>query len=128
VPSEIQRSIETRTVSRDSLDRRRARWAGLVGFIVALALPAALWHRAIAIIAEDFRLELGYLVTGWMAYALIALGLLFTVPVVLSIGRDPSSRLYPRSRQAYAGWGVVLYLLGMLLASQVQQIAETPAQ
>jgi hypothetical protein len=128
VPSEIQRSIETRRVSRDSLDRRRARWAGLVGFILALALPAALWHRAIAIIAEDFRLELGYLVTGWTGYTLIVVGLLFSIPVVLSIGRDPSSRLYPRSRQAYAGWGVVLYLLGMLLASQVQQIAETPAQ
>ena len=35
-------------------------------------LPAALWHRAIAIIAEDFRLELAYLVTGWTAYVLIA--------------------------------------------------------
>jgi len=49
------------------------------------------------------------------------------VPVVLSIGRRPESRLYPRSRQAYAAWGVVLYLLGMLLASQVGQIAATPS-
>jgi hypothetical protein len=126
VPSEIQRSIQTRRVARDSLDRRTARWVGFGGFLFALALPAALWHRAIGLIATDFRLELGYLVTGWTAYALIALGLLFAVPVVLSIGRDPASRMYPRSRQAYAGWGVVLYLLGMILASQVQQIAETP--
>jgi hypothetical protein len=128
MPSEIQRSIQTRRVSRDVLDRQKARWVGLGGFLFALALPAVLWHRAIAIIATDFRLELGYLITGWTAYALIAMGLLFCIPVVLSIGRDPASRLYPRSRQAYAGWGVVLYLLGMVLASQVQQIAETPVQ
>jgi hypothetical protein len=126
VPSEIQRSIQTRRVARDALDRRTARWVGFGGFLLALALPAALWHRAIGIIATDFRLDFGYLVTGWTAYALIALGLLFAVPVVLSIGRDPGSRLYPRSRQAYAGWGAVLYLLGMILASQVQQIAATP--
>ena len=89
-------------------------------------MPVVLWHRPMAIIAEDFRLELEYLVTGWTAYALIAAGLLFGVPVVLSIGRRPGSRLYPRSRQAYAAWSVVLYLLGMLLASQVGQIATTP--
>ena len=126
MPSEIQRSIQTRRVSRDSLDRRTARLVGFGGFLLAVALPLILWHRAIAIIATDFRLELGYLVTGWTAYALIAAGLAFAIPVVLSIGRSPESRVYPRSRQAYAGWGVVLYLLGMALASQVQQIAATP--
>jgi hypothetical protein len=113
-------------VPRDDLDRRTARVVGFVGFAAAAALPAVLWHRPIAIIATDIRLELEYLVTGWTAYALIAAGLLFSVPVVLSIGRRPDSRLYPRSRQAYAAWGVVLYLLGMLLASQVGQIATTP--
>lgn len=126
MPSAIQREIQTRKVSRDQLDRRTARSVGLAGFLLAVALPALLWHRAIALIATDFRLDLGYLVTGWTAYAMIVAGLLFSVPVVLSIGRRPESRLYPRGRQAYAGWGVVLYLLGMALASQVQQIAETP--
>ena len=80
-----------------------------------------------AMIAEDFRLELDYLVTGWTAYALIALGLLCLVPVVLSIGRVPNSRFYPRSRGAYAGWGVSLYTLGLLLASQVAVITHGPA-
>ncbi len=80
-----------------------------------------------SIVASDFRLELDYLVTGWTAYGLIFAGLLFSVPVVFSIGRRPESRFYPRSRAAYAAWGSVLYLLGMLLASQVGQIAETPA-
>ena len=85
-----------------------------------------LWHRPIAMIAEDFRLDAEYLVTGWTAYALIVLGLLFFIPVVLSIGRRPDSRFYPRSRGAYAGWGVSLYTLGILLAAQVATIAAGP--
>jgi len=89
-------------------------------------MPVVLWHRPMAMIAEDFRLELEYLVTGWTAYTLIGLGLLFFVPVVLSIGRRPDSRLYPRSRGAYVGWGVSLYTLGVMLATQVAVIAEGP--
>ena len=90
-------------------------------------MPLVLWHRAIWMIAEDFRLEFEYLVTGWTAYVLIALGLLFFIPVVLSIGRVPNSRFYPRSRGAYAGWGVSLYTLGILLASQVAIITQGPS-
>jgi hypothetical protein len=85
-------------------------------------MPVVLWHRSISAIASDFRFELNYLVTGWTAYALIGLGLLFFVPVLISIGRNPESRLYPRSRNAYAGWGVSLYLLGVILASQVAAV------
>jgi hypothetical protein len=55
------------------------------------------------------------------------LGLLFFVPVVLSIGRVPNSRFYPRSRGAYAGWGVSLYTLGIMLAAQVAVIADGPS-
>ena len=90
-------------------------------------MPVVLWHRAMWMIAEDFRLEGDYLVTGWTGYALIALGLLFFVPVVLSIGRRPDSRFYPRSRGAYVGWGVSLYTLGIMLASQVAIIADGPS-
>ena len=89
-------------------------------------MPVVLWHRPMAMIAEEFRFEAEYLVTGWTAYALIGLGLLFFVPVVLSIGRRPDSRWYPRSRGAYAGWGVSLYTLGIMLATQVAAIAEGP--
>lgn len=106
------------------LSRRNARLVGAAGFLVAAVLPVALWHRAMSLVAEDFRLELGYLVTGWTGYGLIGLGLLFMIPVVVSIGRDPESRLYPRSRNAYIGWGVTLYMLGIGLATQVAQIAE----
>jgi hypothetical protein len=79
-----------------------------------------------AMIAEEFRFDFEYLVTGWTAYALIALGLLFFLPVLLSIGRMPDSRFYPRSRGAYAGWGVSLYTLGIMLATQVATIAAVP--
>ena len=97
----------------------------MAGFIIAAALPPILWHRAIAAVAADFRMDIPYL-TGWIAYGLIALGLLFFVPVLISIGRRPDSRLYPRARNAYVGWGVSLYLLGIALATQVAQIAAGP--
>ena len=99
---------------------------GAGGFLLAAAMPVILWHRPMAMIAEDFRLEFEYLVTGWTAYTLIALGLLFFVPVVISIGRRPDRRLYPRSRGAYVAWGVSLYTLGIMLATQVAVIAEGP--
>ena len=113
--------MPTRT-EKHILSRRRARWVGLAGFVGAAVLPAVLWHNSISAIAADFRFELEYLVTGWTGYGLIALGLLFFVPVVVSIGRNPESRLYPRSRNAYAGWGVSLYVLGVILASQVAAV------
>jgi len=102
------------------------RRAGIVGFVVAAALPVALWHRPLTVIASDFRLEAEYLLTGWTGYSLIGLGLVFMLPVVLSIGRRPDSRLYPRGRNAYAAWGVCLYLLGLILASQVAAVVRPP--
>lgn len=107
--------------SRQQLSRRNARVVGLAGFVAACALPPLLWHRAIAAVASDFRLELDYL-SGWTGYLLIALGLLALVPVLVSIGRTPDSRLYPRARNAYAGWGVSLYVLGCAIASQVAAV------
>jgi hypothetical protein len=104
-------------------ERRTARLVGLGGFLGAAALPLVLWHRAIWLIASDFRLDANYLLTGWLGYALIGLGLLFLVPVLVSIGRHPESRLYPRARNVYLGWGVSCYLLGMAIAVQVATIA-----
>jgi hypothetical protein len=121
-----QTRIRTRARGRDQLERRTARLVGLVGFLCAASLPPLLWHRAIAAVANDFRIDLTYLLTGWLAYGLIAAGLLFFVPVLISIGRDPGSRLYPRSRNAWAGWGASCYLLGLALATQVAQIAAGP--
>ena len=98
---------------------RERQLVGLVGFLCAAALPVVLWHRAIAVVATDFRFEFGYLLTGWLGYGLIAGGLLLLVPVVSSAGRRPGSRLYPRARSAYMGWGVSLYIMGFAVAAQV---------
>jgi hypothetical protein len=99
--------------------RRQRQLVGLFGLTCAAALPAVLWHRAIAVVASDFRLELDYLVTGWLGYTLIAGGLLLLLPVAFSAGRQPGSRLYPRLRNAYMGWGLSLYLMGFAVAAQV---------
>lgn len=109
---------------RDSLPRRRrgARWTAMMGFVAATAAPAVLWHRLVAETAAEFRLDFAYLVSQWSPWVLIVAGLAFLVPVVASAGRDPEGRWYPRARQAYAGWGVTLYLLGTALAVQVAQI------
>ncbi len=111
----------SRAARKQQLSRRNSRLVGLLGFALAATLPPLLWHRAIAAVASDFRLELDYL-SGWTGYVLIALGLCFLLPVLVSIGRTPDSRLYPRGRNAYAGWGVSLYLLGCAIASQVAAV------
>ena len=113
--------IRTRS-EKQRLSRRNSQLAGAAGFVLAALLPYALWHRAIGLVAEDFRFELDYLVTGWTGYGMMVAGLLFLVPVVVSIGRSPDSRLYPRARNAYVGWGLSLYVLGLGLASQVASI------
>ena len=105
--------------------RRQAQRIGAAGFLLALLLPIVLWHRVIGDIAADFRLEVNYLVTGWSPWILMGLGLAFFVPVAISNGRDPEGRFYPRARNAYAGWGITLYLLGFALATQVAQIADS---
>ena len=35
---------------------------------------------------------------------------------------DPEGRFYPRARNAYLAWGLSLYLLGFLLATQVARL------
>jgi hypothetical protein len=96
---------------------------GAVGFALALCLPVLLFHRVIADIASEFRLDLGYLVAEWTPWVLLAIGLAFLAPVAWSAGRNSESRWYPRARNAYAGWGISLYLLGLALATQVAMIA-----
>jgi MFS family permease len=100
-----------------------ARRSALVGFILAATLPVMLWHRALEVVASDFRLEPGYLVTGWSGYGLIAVGLLCMAPVAVTSGFQPERR--PRRRKAYLGWGLSLYLLGAALATQVAAVAGT---
>ena len=46
----------------------------------------------------------------------------FLLPVALSAGLHPESRLYPRRRSVYFIWGVVLYLLGIVLVLEVYNL------
>ena len=80
-----------------------------------------LFHRVIADIASQFRLDGRYFVE-WAPWVLLVLGLAFLLPVAYSSGLDPDSRHFPRYRRAYAGWGITLYLLGIGLAVQVAQL------
>ena len=107
----------------DGISRRTARILGWGGLLAALVGPLVVWREAIRAVATDFVWDLDYLIMGWTGYALIAAGLLFMLPVVISIGHLPESRLYPRGRNAYVGWGITLYLLGCAIATQVAQIA-----
>jgi hypothetical protein len=103
--------------------RRGERFFALVGLIVAGAVPAVLYHDLLAQVVGNFTLDAGYIAFGASGFTLMAAGLLAALPVVLSIGRDPDSRLYPRSRGALAGWGISLYLLGAMLVIQIGAIA-----
>ena len=103
--------------------RRGERTLALLGLIAAGAVPAFLYHELLGQVWHNFTLDAGYIAFGASGFALMALGLLAGLPVALSIGRDPDSRLYPRSRGALAGWGVSLYLLGIVLVIQIGAIA-----
>ena len=103
--------------------RRGERFLALLGLIAAGAVPAVLYRDLLGQVVSSFTLDAGYIAFGASGFALIALGLLASLPVVLSIGRNPDSRLYPRSRGALAGWGVSLYLLGITLLIQIGAIA-----
>jgi hypothetical protein len=101
-----------------------ARAASAVGFVAAAALPAALWHRVIADIASQFRLDPAYLVTGWTCWTLMGLGLACLVPPAIEAWREPGRRFHRPGAGAWYGWGLTLYLLGFALATQVAQIAD----
>ena len=111
-------------MGRDERQRRRARRVGAVTLAVAVALPIVLWRDVIVDVAAAYRFDLKHLI-GWAPWALMALGILFFVPVAWSEGRDPEGRFYPKARNAYMAWGVTLYLLGFLIAWQVGRIHDS---
>jgi hypothetical protein len=114
--------------SKQRISRRKAKAAGLAGFAAAVALPVIVWHEAIGQLTAGFDPTATYFLTGWTPFGLMALGLLCFVPVVYSIGLSSYARAYPRRRNAYAGWGATLYLLGVGLATQVAAITHGLAQ
>ena len=90
-------------VARPRYTRLSLRMSALAAFILAAAAPLLLWHHPIEAMADDFRLNAGYILTGWSGYTLIASGLLLMLPVLVSVGLRPDSRLYPRSRNVFIG-------------------------
>jgi hypothetical protein len=115
----------SRRLQREQDARRRARRTGAVGFFAALALPVALWHRVIAAIASEFHLDVRYLITGWSPWALMAAGLVCLAIAGFIDWRERDRRFYGPGSAAWVGWGLSLYILGFLLATQVAQIADS---
>ncbi len=90
--------------------------------LAAAAFPVALWHRVLADELAAFHFTLAYVVSELGPWCLVAAGLLFLVPVAASAGLHPESRAYPRARRSWATWGIVLYLLGLILLVEVDQL------
>jgi hypothetical protein len=87
--------------------------------LVLTAVPLGLWHQVLSDELAAFHWSLGYAAADLGPWLLLLAGVGFLVPVALSAGCHPESRLYPRGRRSYFVWGVVLYLLGVVLAFQV---------
>ena len=97
--------------------------AGAFGWLLTLILaPLLLWHRMLSDILRSFHPSLTYLIAELSPWLLLCAGVTFLVPVAISAGRSPESRLYPRGRRAYIAWGTVVYLLGLILAVQVAEV------
>ncbi len=84
-------------------------------------LPIALWHRVLNDIVASFNWSFSYAAELSPWFLLLA-GIAFLLPVAVSAGSNPESRLYPRARRAYMGWGSVLYLLGLALMLQMFEV------
>lgn len=102
--------------------RKRAERVGLVGVLLAAALPVVLWHGVVADIARANDQRLSFQILGWAPWVLMALGILCVIPILIERHRARGGRFYTAGTGAWQGWGVTLYLLGFGLATQVAQI------
>jgi hypothetical protein len=91
----------------------------LVGLVVA---PLLIWHEMLADVLSSFHWSLSYVISELSPWFLLLVGICFLVPVAVSAGLHPESRWYPRSRRAYIAWGTVVYLLGLILILQVDEV------
>jgi hypothetical protein len=94
-------------------------FAQLLGLAIA---PGLIWHRVLGDILASFRWDPVYVLSELSPWLLLIVGIAFLVPVAVSVGRSPESRLYPRARQAYVAWGTVAYVLGLVLAIEVTEV------
>ena len=97
-----------------------ARRVGAVGFVGAVALPIVLWHRVIADIAGEFRLD-----AQLPHHGLVAVGAHGARPAVLRArrasrtGATATGASTAPARAPGWAWAITLYLLGFALATQV---------
>jgi hypothetical protein len=97
-----------------------ARPASALGVVAVLALvPLALWYRVLSDVLASFQWSVSYVGAELGPFLLLLGGVVFLLPVAISAGLHPESRLYPRARRSYFVWGVVLYLLGAMLAVEL---------
>jgi hypothetical protein len=103
----------------------RRRLTAAVALAVSAAAPFYVFHQVVQDAATNFRVEIEYLVSGWVPWLLVVVGALCFVPVIVSIGRSAFSRwsLPPAIRTAYEVWGATLYILGVLLLTQTAQVS-----
>jgi hypothetical protein len=104
-------------------NRRLAPTGAALTIVLALtALPLLLWHRVLHDVLVSFHWSLSYAAGELAPWLLLAAGVACLVPVAASCGLHPESRLYPRGRRAYFIWGIVLYLLGIVLVVQMYDL------
>jgi hypothetical protein len=96
--------------------------AALATLLLLAATPLALWHGVLRDVLDSFQWNVSYAATDLGPWLLLLAGIAFLLPVAVSSGLDPESRLYPRARRSYFVWGVVLYLMGALLAAQLFEV------
>jgi hypothetical protein len=102
---------------------RLTRPAGALGVLLLLAvIPLALWHRVLRDVLASFHWNVSYAAAELGPWLLLLAGVVVLIPVAVSSGLHPESRLYPPRRRAYLVWGVVLYLLGALLAAELFEV------
>jgi hypothetical protein len=94
-----------------------------LAWVLGLAIaPVAIWHRVLGDILASFHWDLTYVLSELSPWLLLIAGIAFFIPVAVSTGRSPESRLYPRARRAYMAWGTCVYLLGLVLAIEVTEV------
>ncbi len=94
-----------------------------MGWVLVLAVaPFVIWHSMLGDILSSFHWSLTYVLSELSPWLLLLVGVAFLVPVAISAGRNPESRLYPRARRAYIAWGTVVYLMGLVLAVEVAAV------
>lgn len=92
------------------------------GLFVLVAAPIAIWHDMLGAVLESFRWNLTYLSTELGPWLLFIAAIGFLIPVAISDGRPPDTRLYPHLQRAYIGWASVLYILACILAIEVTDV------